>query len=265
MKAPFIAQDWRGAPRGRDSAVALGNFDGVHLGHRRVLEALREFAEREGLEPLALTFDPHPRRFFDPSLPDALLTPPAEKEALIRALGVIPVTLRFDPDLAGMVAEDFARGVLGARLRGRAFFIGPDHRFGKGARGDASLLRDLAGRDAIHVMEPLRIDGEVVSSSAVRKRLAEGAMGGAARMLGHPYELRGTVSAGSGRGRELGFPTANLEPDDPRKLLPAFGVHGGFARLRDGSVHPAVANIGIRPTFGGGAPTIEVHLPEWSG
>lgn len=262
---------WREIARPRDAAVALGNFDGVHAGHRRILEALRAHAARHDLEPLALTFDPHPRQFFRGGDRDSLLTPPAEKEALIAGLGVIPITVRFDSGLAALDAETFVSEVLLRRLRGRAFFLGPNHRFGKGAAGDAALLRRETAREKdgspvaeVHEVEPVAVSGEIVSSSAVRRHLEQGDAEGVTRMLGRPYSLRGIVTGGSGRGRLLGFPTANLDTGEPRKTLPAFGVYGGTATFSGNSLS-AVANIGLRPTFESAAPSVEVHIPDWGG
>ena len=186
------------------SAIALGNFDGVHLGHRRLFEALRAHADANALRPLALTFDPHPRHFFAPSSKPALLTPPAEKAALIAALGIEVVTLDFDAAVAALPAEAFVHDVLRARLGGRAFFLGPDHRFGQGARGDAALLHALcAEADAPHPLRapvteiaPVERDGRIVSSSAIRARLEAGDPTGAAAMLGRFYSLRGEVVRG---------------------------------------------------------------------
>jgi riboflavin kinase/FMN adenylyltransferase len=249
------------------SAIALGNFDGVHVGHRRILEALRAHAVERGLRPLALTFDPHPRHFFSPALKPALLTPPREKAALIAELGVELVTLAFDAKLAALAAEDFFADILRDALGGRAFFLGPGHRFGRGARGDASLLRALGGEDSVREISPAEEAGEIVSSSAIRARLESGGVDdlrAARSMLGRPYALDGTVVRGRERGRLLGFPTANLLIEDPRKILPAFGVYGGYAHF-DRKRFSAVANIGLRPTFSEPTPSVEVHLPDWEG
>src|SRR5690606_21896695 len=156
---------------------------------------------------------------------------------------------------------------------GTRFFLGGDHRFGKGARGDAALLRDLARRelaraenpadDPVVVMSPVIDDGEPVSSAAIRHHLKDGRAERANALLGRAYAVRGTVVPGAARGRLIGFPTANLAPEDARKILP-FGVFGGHAVLDDGtrpSRHPAVANVGLRPTFNEPEPSLEVHLP----
>jgi len=248
--------------RTRPTAVALGNFDGVHLGHRRILAALRTEADRLDLEPVALTFDPHPREFLSPDKSTWLLTSAREKEEQILALGVEPLTLKFDADLAGLEADVFVREILMEELQGRIFFMGPAHRFGRGAAGDSTLLRSLIGEsNRVREIPPLLLEDEVVSSSAIRHRLKSGDVDGAARMLGSPYAMRGLVVKGEGRGRKLGFPTANLLLEDGRKAFPAFGVYGGSAVLENGRRIPALGNIGLRPTFSGEkTPNVEVHV-----
>ena len=260
------ARDWTTLQRTRPCVVALGNFDGVHLGHRHILETLKTRAAELDADPVALTFDPHPREFLFPDRRTSLLTTPHEKAARIAAQGVEPVTLSFDASLATMEAETFVRDVLQGRLRGVHFLMGADHRFGRGARGDLALLRALAGAEHVSDVVPVTVDGVVASSSTIRHRLKEGDIAGANAMLGRPYRIRGTVVPGAARGRLLGFPTANLAVDDARKTLP-FGVFGGHVLLGgDGAPVPAVANIGLRPTFHGeAAPTVELHLLDWTG
>jgi riboflavin kinase/FMN adenylyltransferase len=269
----------------RDAVIALGNFDGVHLGHRRILEAVRARAAALGAEPLALTFEPHPRQFLFPDAKTSLLTAPREKTALIKALGVRVVTLPFDAATAALTAEEFATEVLMRRLRGTHFFLGADHRFGTGARGNAALLRTLLrpllytggsggmGReDCVTELPPVVEGGEPVSSSAIRHHLKTGGLLRANAMLGRCYRLRGEVVRGFERGRGLGFPTANILPEDPRKILP-FGVFGGIARLGTPGEpargeYSAVANLGMRPTFASPhepEPSVEVHLLDWNG
>jgi len=269
------ARSWRDiAPGGADSppaVIALGNFDGVHRGHCRVLAAARARAERHGQRAVALTFEPHPRQFLFPDAKTSLLTTPREKTALIEGLGVSVVTLAFDADFAALDADAFASEVLMKRLRGAHFFVGADHRFGRGAHGNAALLRARGangglGPDCVTLVTPAVEDGELVSSSAIRHHLKNGRLARANQLLGRPYSLSGTVVQGSTRGRTLGFPTANLRPEDSRKILP-FGVFGGFAGLADGSRHPAIANLGLRPTFHETPPepSIEIHLLDWQG
>jgi len=263
------AVSWNDVGLNARTAIALGNFDGVHSGHRRILEHLKARAAQDGLRPVALTFEPHPRQFLFPEARTSLLTAPREKSALIEALGVTVVTLAFDASLASLSAEAFATDVLMQRLGGRHFFLGDDHRFGKGARGDATLLRALGGPACVTTV-PAAVDaGELVSSSGIRHHLKEGRLERANHLLGRPYALHGTVVTGAARGRRLGFPTANLRPEDPRKMLP-FGVFGGFVRFPDvpeAPPHPAVTNLGLRPTFHEAPPepSVEIHLLDWDG
>lgn len=268
---PPGARSWREVALEHPAAIALGNFDGVHLGHQRLLDTLRAHATRHGLQPVALTFEPHPRQFLFPDARTSLLTSPRDKTALIEAQGVTVITLAFDADLAALSAEEFATDVLMTRLCGRHFFLGDDHRFGKGARGNAGLLRTLGaqaglGPDCVTNVPPAYEGGELVSSSAIRHHLHQGRITRAGELLGRPYTLSGTVVTGSARGRLLGFPTANLRPADPRSILP-FGVFGGYAHLSDGSKQSAVANLGLRPTFHDAPPepSVEIHLLDWTG
>ncbi len=263
----MAALDWRSLSRPRPTAIALGNFDGVHLGHRRILGALREEAVRRSLDPVVLTFDPHPRHFLFPEQKAPLLTPPREKEALMRECGVDVLTLAFDAGMAAVSAEEFVSEVLIRRLHGEAFFLGPGHRFGNKARGDAELLKSFPGvkKAAVWEIAPV-IDetGEIISSSSVRRHLEAGQTELANRMLGRPYRLRGQVIHGAERGRLLGFPTANLRLEDERKAYPAYGVYGGAAIFGDRRFS-AVANIGFRPTLAGPkALSVEVHLLDFN-
>lgn len=257
---------WREAESAEPSVIALGNFDGVHLGHRRLLESLVAEGRASGLKPVLVTFEPHPRFFFRPKEAPALLTTPAEKLGLLSQWPIEVVPLAFDADLAGLPAEDFIELFLKARLQGRRFLLGHDHRFGKGAKGDAALLQHHVpdpDRD-VRILEPYRLDGETVSSSAIRAHLEAGRVEQANRLLGRAFGYEGTVIRGDGRGRGLGFPTANLDPGYPWKVRVALGVYGGRAET-GGREHLAIANIGRRPTFGGDAVQIEVHLLDFEG
>lgn len=257
---------WDSIARTEPCMVALGNFDGVHLGHHRILETLLHESHVSGLNPVIVTFEPHPRYFFKPDEKPSLLSTPAEKLALLSEWPVEVVPLAFDAALASLPAEDFIEDFLKARLRARRFLLGHDHRFGKGAKGDADLVRRHAAdpdRDVL-MIEPFRLDGETVSSSAIRVHLEAGRLDQANRLLGRPFSYSGTVVRGDGRGRTLGFPTANLGVGYPWKVQAALGVYGGTA-LAAGREWNAVANIGRHPTFGGDAVKIEVHLLDFQG
>jgi riboflavin kinase / FMN adenylyltransferase len=257
---------WNTVRLGGPSMVALGNFDGVHLGHRRVLETLVAESAESGLRPVLVTFEPHPRFFFRPGEAPSLLTTPREKMALLSEWPIEVIPLAFDADLAGLEASDFIRLFLQERLQGRRFLLGHDHRFGKGAKGDAGLVQRHAAdpeRD-VRILEPFRLEGETVSSSAIRTHLEAGRIENANRLLGRSFSYIGTVVKGAGRGRALGFPTANLDLGYPWKVMVSLGVYGGWAEA-GGRDYAAIANIGKHPTFGGDAVNIEVHLLDFTG
>jgi riboflavin kinase/FMN adenylyltransferase len=260
------AVPWTEVRRTDPSIVALGNFDGVHLGHRRVLETLLSQSRAAGLKPVLVTFEPHPRFFFKPQEAPALLTTPKEKAALLLEWPIEVVPLAFDAGLAGLDAADFIERFLKERLQGRRFLLGHDHRFGKGAKGDAALVQRHVpdpARDVL-LLEPFKLDGETVSSSAIRAHLEAGRIEQANRLLGRPFSYSGTVVRGAGRGRTLGYPTANLDLGYPWKVMVALGVYGGRADI-GGQAYPAIANIGRHPTFGGDAVQIEVHVLDFTG
>ncbi|MCS7267798.1 MAG: bifunctional riboflavin kinase/FAD synthetase [Geminicoccaceae bacterium] len=249
----------------RGAAVAIGNFDGVHLGHRAVLGAAQRLARERACRFGVVTFEPHPREVLDPAGAPARLTPFRRKAELLRALGVeLLVALPFDRALARLEPETFVRELLVERIGAAAIATGVDFRFGRERRGDVALLAELARRSgfALEAVAPVDVDGERCSSSAIRAHLAAGRVERAARLLGRPYDVEGRVRPGDRRGRELGFPTANIDPP-PGQQLPADGVYAVEARLEGESAqasHPAVANLGWRPTFAGRRRLLEVHL-----
>jgi riboflavin kinase/FMN adenylyltransferase len=252
-------------PDTRPSVVALGTFDGVHLGHRAILGTALSRARVSGLEAVACTFDPHPMEVLQPERAPRPITPLDERLALIAETGVdAVVVLSFTLRLAAVEPEAFVKEVLLVRLRAREVVVGYNHRFGRGARGDARLLEDLAGRLGFraHVVAPLTVDGVAVSSTEIRQALQRGDVARAARSLGRPYAITGHVTSGAGRGRTLGFPTANIAPDRP--LLVAGGVYRGVVTV-DGGRHAAVVNVGVRPTFGETTLALEAHLLDFAG
>lgn len=252
-------------PERRPSVVALGVFDGVHVGHRAILGAAVAHARATGSPALACTFEPHPMEILQPGRAPQPITTLEERLDLIAGCGVDgAVVLDFTPALAAMEPETFVKDVLVDRLAARRVVVGFNHRFGRGARGDADLLRDLGGRlgFALDVIEPRVVDGVPVSSSAIRAALGRGDLEAAARMLGRPYTLPGRVVSGAGRGRTLGFPTANVAPDRP--VLVAAGVYACRAEV-DGREQRAVVNVGVRPTFGEDTLAVEAHLLDFSG
>jgi riboflavin kinase/FMN adenylyltransferase len=247
------------------SAVALGVFDGVHLGHRAILGTAVARARSAGLEALACTFDPHPMEILQPERAPRPITPLHERLALIGETGMdAAVVVAFTRDLALIEPEAFVKDVLLGRLRAREIVVGYNHRFGRGARGDAQLLESLTGRLGFqaHVVPPATVDGAAVSSSEIRAALQRGDVAAAARSLGRPYAIAGEVTSGAGRGRSLGFPTANITPDRP--LLIERGVYLGRLHV-DGQGHTAVVNVGVRPTFGETTLAVEAHLLDFTG
>ncbi len=246
----------------KPSVLTAGTFDGVHRGHREVLRYVREVGEREGLEPLAVTFDRHPLQTIDPKRAPAMLTGSARRDELIRAEGVTPVELPFDDQLRSLTAEEWI-AEMAARFGARIIVMGYDHTFGKdGLSMSLEDYRRLAASHGISILQAPIVEG--VSSSAVRKAIAAGDVETAARLLGRPHAMAGDVVHGRGLGRTLGFPTANIRTI-PGVATPAGGVYAAEARLEDGSRRRAVVNIGSRPTIDGpNAPTsIEAHLLDF--
>lgn len=268
---------WKEAASSEPTLIALGNFDGVHRGHRQILASMKEEADRRGLKPLLVSFDPHPRYFFRPQEGPSLLTSLAEKAELLAAFGLPCLFLRFDADLAAVEPEDFLRHILLERLGMKAFLLGHDHRFGRKARGDFDMARNLLPGSAENLipLEPFRLGGEIVSSTLIRDKLARLDLEGAAHLLGRPFFYAGEVTEGFRRGRTLGFPTANLGGVDPRKFRVAAGVYGAWVEVEDGEAaggrtrHRAVVNLGRNPTFGAlpenQPPRIEAHLLDFAG
>jgi riboflavin kinase/FMN adenylyltransferase len=252
-------------PDGAPSVVALGVFDGVHRAHRAILGAAVERGRGLGVQALACTFDPHPMEILQPERAPIPLTTIPERLDLMAETGLDgAVVIAFTRALAAMEPEAFVKDVLVERLKAREVVVGFNHRFGRGARGDAAMLDNLGDRLGFraHVVEPLRIDGVPVSSTEVRAALQRGDLALAERFLGRPYSVGGSVVHGAGRGRTLGFPTANVQPDRP-VLVPA-GVYECDLVL-GGVSHHAVVNIGVRPTFGEATTTVEAHVLDFAG
>ena len=264
MRVYRSLSDVPAAPTGR--AVALGTFDGVHLGHRRVIGSAVERARERGLVATVATFDPHPLQVLRPQQPPRLLTTTDDKIALISELGVDElVAIPFTPELSRQSAEDFCEQVLAGALDARSVSVGANFRFGHGAAGDAALLRARPEFDT-DVVELVQHGGDSISSSRIRSLLAEGDVARAAELLAAPYAITGRVVEGDARGRELGMPTANVEPP-PDVLMPAPGIYAATATAEglDGPVAAAVS-IGVRPTFEDGDDLrLEAHLIGFDG
>lgn len=262
--------DFRGlAADDRGAAVAMGNFDGVHLGHQSVLALARAAAAELGAPFGVVTFEPHPRSFFAPGAPPfRLMTADARAHRLAK-LGVdVLYEVPFNADLAALAPEAFAGGVLADGLGVRHVVVGADFRFGKGRAGDVADLAALGRSHGFGVTAaPLVADAHGdYSSTAIRAALSEGRPEEAARILGHWHRIEGRVLQGDRRGRELGVPTANLSLEGLH--LPRFGVYAALVDVLDGphvGRHLAVVSIGVRPTFGSNAPNIEAHLLDFDG
>jgi riboflavin kinase / FMN adenylyltransferase len=253
------------------TAIALGNFDGIHLGHRQVIEPVLAAREQAVLRLYAtvVSFSPHPREFFS-GQPLALLSPLEERVGLLEQTGVDQLmVLPFDEELASLSPEQFVRQILVEQMQAKHISVGKDFRFGHKRSGTAELLRDMAADYGVEVTQVSlqTCDGERISSSAVRAALQTGDVNNASRLLGRPYRLIGKVVDGQQLGRTIGFPTANLLLP-PSKLVPAQGVYGvkvSAKGLNHGDPMFGVMNIGNRPTVDGTKQTIEVHLLDWAG
>jgi len=245
------------------AAVAVGNFDGLHLGHRRILDRLCRLAARRGLRSLVLTFEPHPERALGRRSVLMIDTPGQRLDRLRDTCIDAAVVIPFDRAFARLGCQSFVDDVLRDRLGGREVVVGRGFRFGRGRRGNAALLARL-GRQAglgVNVVAPAVRGGRTVSSTAVRRLLGRGRVEEAARLLGRPYEITGRVIRGRRRGRRLGFPTANLETGN--EILPE-GVYI-TETVRGGTVHRSVTSVGPNPTFGPGPLTVETLLLDFHG
>jgi riboflavin kinase/FMN adenylyltransferase len=245
---------WLPDVRHRPRNLAVGEFDGVHLGHREVVRGA----------DTVLTFEPHPRTVVAPDSAPKLLTTLAVKADLIASLGVDElVVIPFDGSFAAQTAQEFIDHVLVEQLGARRVSVGENFRFGNRARGDAALL---ASQDAFatRVVEMVEVDGEIVSSTHIRGLVAAGDVAAAARFLGAPFHMRGSVAHGDKRGRTLGYPTANLVPD-PRLVVPDHGIYACRAQV-DGERYVAAVNVGVRPTFKTGRGLlVEAYLLDFDG
>ena len=247
----------------RRTVVTVGTFDGVHRGHLDVLARLTARAKQTGLPSLLLTFASHPLEVIKPEAAPPLLSTREEKLAVLRGTGVdFVVMLPFTRELANLTADDFVEQILLERFRMAELLIGHDHGFGRGREGDAGTLRSLAALRGfrVDVVPPVETeDGAPVSSSSIRRALLAGDLDAAHAALGRPYGLHGVVVRGDGRGRTIGYPTANVQGSSPRKLLPPDGVYAVVVDTSRGRFG-WMLNLGGRPTFGELGRTIEAHL-----
>jgi riboflavin kinase / FMN adenylyltransferase len=248
-------------PRWLHPVLALGNFDGLHRGHMKIIERVRRVASERGATAVAMKFDPHPPRVVRPDkAPPLLMTKTQRLEALERADLDGVAVVRFTPELSRWDPETFVRAVLVEWLHVAEVWVGANFLFGHDRAGNFSSLRALGGRYGFRAekIDPVRYKDFVVSSTRIRRLISEGRVDEAGALLGHPYTIDGTVVEGSHRGRELGFPTANLATGN--ELVPPHGVYATTVRL-DGVIYPSITNVGVRPTFDEEPRTvIETHL-----
>lgn len=245
--------------------LAIGNFDGVHLGHAALVKRLAQVAAQSQLAPTVLTFEPHPREFFAPASAPARLTTLREKLELLSEGGARQAMIcPFNAGFAGLSADEFIEQVLVRGCQLRHLIIGDDFRFGRGRTGDFALLQEAGQRFgfAVEAMGSVLVDGERVSSSGVRRALQAGNMELAARLLGRPYIIDGQVLHGQKLGRQIGFATANLRIK--HNPLPMSGVFAVEVSGLGEQPLPGVANLGIRPTVNGTRPLLEVHLFDFN-
>ena len=248
----------------RGGAVSIGNFDGVHRGHLTLLKRLRDLAEKVNGKSMVFTFDPHPARLLRPEHAPTPLTWTERKAELLSKAGVDGlIAYPTDLNLLSKSPADFFREIIVDQLNAKAMVEGPNFFFGKAREGDTTVLRELCESASIEleILEPVSIDvnsGEMVSSSSIRTAIESGQFELACQMLTEPYQIRGTVSKGAGRGASIGFPTANLENIDT--LFPANGVYAGVCHVPTHGRYKAAIHIGPNPTFGENRQKVEIHL-----
>jgi riboflavin kinase / FMN adenylyltransferase len=260
----FHGTDNAGITRG--TVLTLGVFDGLHLGHQRIMQTVVESANSINAVPTVITFDPHPRAVLHPENAPPLLQTLDQRLANFEVLGIKQtIVIRFDKEFAGIDAETFLRDIVHERLQAREVFLGKGFFFGKNRGGNIALLREMSkklGFFADEVAE-VRLRGHRISSSKIRQLLAEGRVNLARRMLGRPYGVEGQIIHGLQRGRTIGFPTANLHPHN--RVIPKFGVYA-TATLIDGKWRRSITNVGVRPTFDDDQnPSIESYIFDFDG
>ena len=260
-----VLHGWRDIPaRFKGASLAIGNFDGMHRGHRAVLDAAKA-AAGPGTPVGAMVFEPHPRKFFQPDKPMFLLTPLARKLELLASCGLgLAAVLPFDETLARLSADAFVHDVLVEGFGISHATTGYDFFFGKQRQGNPAMLRSLGERFGfgVTIVEAVGHSGEIFSSTRIREMLAEGDVAGAAVMLGTWWQVEGVVESGAGRGAGLGFPTANIRLAEGQSL--SHGIYAVRVRV-DGEWHHGAAYLGTRPTFDAGAPLLETFLFDFDG
>jgi len=259
MKVIFDPQE----PIDDHTSATIGNFDGVHMGHKKIIRSIKETAERKGLSTCVITFHPHPQKVLK-NIDVPLLVPIRERLKLLEKEGVdYTACYTFTEEISKISARDFITNILVGKLNVKHLIVGPDFSFGNKREGNAELLEEMGKK--LHfetrVLEPFVLDGEVVSSTAIREMLQRGDAKKAARFLGYDFYIDGTVTEGEKRGRKIGFPTINLDTD--WDILPKVGVYATRAYVDD-ERFDSITNIGFRPTFGENKLLIETHLFDFS-
>jgi riboflavin kinase/FMN adenylyltransferase len=250
----------------KGAIVALGNFDGFHLGHQAVVNRAIQRAFHERRPVIVATFDPHPVKYFKPDVPPFRLTTLDQRERLFAHAGAdAMLVFEFNQALASMDAEEFVADVVARQIGAAGVVTGDDFSFGKGRSGDPALLKTLGERHGVvaEAVAQVVLDGERISSGRIREMLAAGDTGRATHMLSRDYAIEGVVERGDARGRALGYPTANVELGDYQR--PKYGIYAVRATLDDGSEHPGVASLGVRPTFAPPKELLEAHLFGFDG
>lgn len=254
LRGPF--EDWES--QSPPNAVTVGVFDGVHVGHRVILDRLQSRPHPS----IVVTFDPHPAEVLSPGTNPRLITTIDERIALLDVAAIDTVAVLDLAEIRYLEPEEFVTRVLVSRLGVGYLVVGADFRFGRDRAGDCEFLIEAGAREGFEVdVVELVQSGGVVSSSRIRRLIEEGDVAGAAGLLGSRYRLSNVVVGGERRGRDLGFPTANLKPPE-RKVLPGHGIYSAWAHL-EGETHPAAVNVGVRPTFGGSELLIEANILDF--
>ena len=249
---------------GRRAVLSVGNFDGLHLGHQKILRQVVERAQTHRGIAGVITFDPHPLKVLRPGKAPPMVETMKQRMEHFTAIGLeAALVLQFDRVLAAFSPEEFVHGVLVKELKTAAVLVGQNFRFGHRQEGDVETLTKLGSRFAfaVQIVEPVVIDGEFVSSTAVRTAVAEGRVAHAARLLGRPFALTGEIVRGAGRGATVLFPTLNLAPE--QELLPKIGVYATETRV-EGRLYRSATNVGFRPTFDGTLLGVETHIFDFS-
>ncbi|HKS81967.1 MAG TPA: bifunctional riboflavin kinase/FAD synthetase [Candidatus Acidoferrales bacterium] len=248
----------------KPAAVAIGNFDGLHLGHQAILGGVLKRAREAGWLAAVLTLYPHPPRVLQPAKAPLLLSSLSQRLAGFEAMGLdAALVVEFNHDLSKLSPEEFAQKFLAETMRAKAVFVGENFRFGHKQSGDVKLLGELGKKLGFEacIVAPVKVNGEIVSSTTVRQAVSEGRMDAAARLLGRPYSIAGEIHAGTGQGRKLVVPTLNIATE--QELLPKKGVYV-TETLLGGRRFPSVTNVGVRPTFDGAGLSIESHLLDFN-